>query len=90
MLSRKHHLAKSVIYRIYATLISVLVIWFFTRSWIWSLSIGLVENLVKIFTYYLYERIWLRFALPRFYKTPIVGDRAIFENATIKFVDDTQ
>ncbi len=59
MASRKHHLAKSVLYRIYSTVVSILVAQLFLGNWAQSASIGIAVNSVKIFTYYAYERIWL-------------------------------
>ncbi|MEE8167609.1 MAG: DUF2061 domain-containing protein [Candidatus Hydrothermarchaeales archaeon] len=58
MVSRKHHLVKSVVYRIYATIVSILVLQLFTGNWVESASIGAVLNFVKVFTYYIYERLW--------------------------------
>jgi uncharacterized membrane protein len=47
-------------YRVLMVMITVLVAFFFTDDAVTSVSIGLVSNVIKTFTYFGYERLWAR------------------------------
>ena len=55
---KKQQLLKSVIYRIYSSAITFLISYIFTGNLVVSLSIGLIDSLVKIFSYYAFDEIW--------------------------------
>lgn len=49
---------KTLCYRLFMVLITVIVAWFITGSGTAAASIGLITNVTKTFTYYMYERAW--------------------------------
>ncbi len=54
-------LAKSISYRLYQSfIISPLILWFLTGNPVLCLKFGLTEFIVKIPSYYLFERVWSR------------------------------
>jgi len=54
-------LIKSILYRIFATISTILIAFIFTHDFKISISIGSLELFSKIILYYFYERIWLFF-----------------------------
>ena len=54
----KQKLAKSVLYRVYSSLITFIISLVFTQNLIVSLSIGVLDSVIKIFSYYLFEVLW--------------------------------
>jgi uncharacterized membrane protein len=61
--ARYRSLAKTVTWRIIATLTTILIIYAFTGKLTLSLSAGAVEVVTKMILYYFHERIWLRVPL---------------------------
>jgi adenylylsulfate kinase len=57
---RKQQWIKAIVYRVYSTLITVLISWILTGNWWVAFSIGLADTLVKIFSYYAFDEIWAR------------------------------
>lgn len=55
---RKRAIVKTLCYRFVMILITIVVAWAVVGNVGAALSIGLVSNLVKTVTYYLYERAW--------------------------------
>jgi adenylyl-sulfate kinase len=53
---------KSIIYRIYAFVITFLVAFLVTGNLELSATIGIIENVFKILTYYLFDLIWDKFS----------------------------
>jgi len=51
-------LAKSITWRVVATLTTILLVFLFTRNIVVSTSVGTLEFLVKAVIYYLHERVW--------------------------------
>ena len=59
--NNKRSLIKAVSYRFYQSfMISPLIIWVLTGNPVLGLKFGVLEVLVKIPAYYLFERIWAR------------------------------
>ena len=59
--SNKRSLIKAVSYRFYQSfIVSPLIIWVVTGNLVLGLKFGVLEVLVKIPAYYLFERIWAR------------------------------
>jgi uncharacterized membrane protein len=58
MENRARSLAKAITFRIVATSITVLLTFLFTKSLAISVTLGSLEFLLKVFFYYLHERIW--------------------------------
>jgi uncharacterized membrane protein len=67
METRVRSLAKSISWRIFATLTTMLLVFAFTGNLVLSETIGLTELLSKIAIYYAHERIWnvIKFGEPR-------------------------
>lgn len=51
-------LIKSIIYRMFGTICTMLITFIFTGNIVISTSVGVVELLSKIILYYIYEKIW--------------------------------
>lgn len=60
MIDRKV-LIKSIAYRIYSFLITILVSFMLTGNWIFSTAIAFVDSMVKIITYYAFDIVWSRY-----------------------------
>ncbi len=54
----KRTIAKTISWRIFATIITVILVFIFTGRWDISLGIGGVEVITKLIFYYFHERIW--------------------------------
>lgn len=59
-LSRRHSLAKTVSWRVTATIDTFIISFFVTGSFAWAGSIAGLEVLTKMGLYYLHERAWAR------------------------------
>lgn len=58
---RESHLRsvlKSISWRVFATLTTVLITWFITAELRFALYVGGLEFFSKLFLYYLHERLW--------------------------------
>lgn len=51
-------LAKTFSWRLWATLITTVVAWIITGEMIVAATVGVVDTLVKLFAYYIHERLW--------------------------------
>lgn len=51
-------LIKSIVYRIFGTICTMLITFIFTGNLIISTSVGVVELFTKILLYYLYDKLW--------------------------------
>lgn len=60
--ARKRAILKTLGYRLFMLLITVAVAWVFVGNLSDAVNIGLVANVLKTGTYYLYERTWDRVA----------------------------
>jgi uncharacterized membrane protein len=58
-------LLKAVSWRIVATLTTTLLVFIFTKNIVISIGVGGSEFLVKIFLYYVHERVWNLFHFGR-------------------------
>ena len=56
--SHKRTFAKMLTWRVCASATTILLVFIFTKSWTLSLSVGVIEALVKSVVYYLHERFW--------------------------------
>lgn len=59
-MSRRHSLAKTVSWRVTATIDTFIISFFVTGSFAWAGSIAGLEVLTKMGLYYLHERAWAR------------------------------
>ena len=51
-------LVKSIIYRFYSSIITVIISYIITGNYKIALTIGTIDTIIKIFTYYLFDKIW--------------------------------
>jgi uncharacterized membrane protein len=58
MASYKETLIKTLIWRTIATLITVLTGWAVTGNYKFGLAIGGIEVIIKMVSYFLFERLW--------------------------------
>lgn len=58
----KRSLVKTITWRVSATLITMILVLMFVNDLTIALSVGLIETFVKMFAYYVHERIWNRFS----------------------------
>jgi len=56
--AEKRHILKTFTWRIIATLTTTLIAWSITGDAMIGLKVGGVEFVIKMFLYYLHERIW--------------------------------
>ena len=56
----KLKLIKAVIYRIYSSIITFLIAYLLTKNLVASISIGIIDSLVKIFSYYFFDELWAK------------------------------
>jgi len=61
METRKRSIVKSITFRIIATIITLIVVWAFTRNIVISAGVTITENLIKMIAYYIHERTWQKF-----------------------------
>lgn len=69
MINKKKHTGlalKSIIYRVYAFIITFIVSFIITGDTQISLTIGVAENIVKISTYYFFDLIWEKIAKKKY------------------------
>jgi uncharacterized membrane protein len=59
-ISKVRHLLKSFTYRVYSSCITSVIAMFITGSTKIGVSIGTADFIIKVFTYYIHERIWYR------------------------------
>ncbi|MBS3096740.1 DUF2061 domain-containing protein [Candidatus Woesearchaeota archaeon] len=62
---------KAVSWRIFATVVTIFIVFIFTGNFIISLGVGFVEVLSKIFFYYVHERIWNKIKWGKIYAEKI-------------------
>lgn len=56
----KLKLSKAVVYRFYSSGITFIIAYMFTKNLAASVSIGILDSLVKIFSYYAFDEIWAK------------------------------
>tara|TARA_Y100001970_G_scaffold248412_1_gene317961 strand:- start:117 stop:332 length:216 start_codon:yes stop_codon:yes gene_type:complete len=59
---KKRHLAKTITWRIIASLDTFLIAWIITGKFEWAGTIAAIEVVTKMFLYYFHERAWYRFS----------------------------
>jgi len=58
--TRKRAVAKTITFRIIATVATVVLVYAFTRNLAISGTIGILDMVVKVIIYYFHERAWNR------------------------------
>ena len=57
---KKRSIAKTLTWRITASLVTFLIVWIITDDWKIGGSIASIEVITKMFFYYFHERIWIK------------------------------
>ncbi len=65
MESHKRSIVKALTWRIFATFVTISVVYAFTREFALSAGIGIADTVVKLFAYYSHERMWDRISFGR-------------------------
>ncbi len=65
METHKRSILKAVSWRLFATTVTALVVYLFTREVTLSIGIGLADAGIKMLTYYGHERLWDRISFGR-------------------------
>ena len=60
METQKRSIAKTISWRVVATIITGVVTYFLTGRLDFAVTVGLADTFVKFFTYYAHERTWTR------------------------------
>ena len=58
METHKRSIVKSITFRILATVITMVLVWIFTKDLTLATSVGLLEVVLKLIAYYFHERAW--------------------------------
>lgn len=61
MVSYKETVIKTLIWRVIATVITIIVSWIVTGSLKFGLAVGSIDTVLKTIGYFSYERAWLSF-----------------------------
>jgi adenylylsulfate kinase len=56
----KLKLLKAITYRFYSSIITFIIAYLLTKNLVASISIGIIDSLVKIFSYYAFDEIWAK------------------------------
>ena len=57
---KRRSVAKAISWRVTATTTTTLISYFITGSVSFALKIGLIESVMKIYLFYLHERMWTK------------------------------
>ncbi len=58
METKSRSFAKAVSYRIYSSIITAVLVFAFTGRMVLAIGIGVTELVVKVFTFFIHERVW--------------------------------
>jgi len=58
--SKRRSIIKAITYRLLSSFVTCLILYFFFRDASLSISVGLVDLLLKIVVFYVHERIWVK------------------------------
>ncbi len=58
MESHKRSIAKAVVWRIIAAVITALTVYLFTKEEGLAIGVGIADSAIKLFVYYAHERLW--------------------------------
>jgi adenylylsulfate kinase len=56
----KLKLIKAIVYRCYSSVITFIIAYLLTKNLLASISIGIIDSLIKIFSYYAFDEIWAK------------------------------
>ena len=69
-LVKKQKIIKAITYRIYSSIITFIISYILTQNLVASISISILDSIIKIFSYYFFDEIWAK--LTGFKATPAV------------------
>jgi len=84
--SYKRHIAKTVTWRVIATLDTILLSWLITGNPLTGLKIGIAEVFTKMILYFFHERIWFKINLSKDGKVLESRKRHIAKTITWRFI----
>ena len=84
-IEKKRHIAKTVSWRIIASLDTFFIAWLITGKLDWASTIAGIEILTKMFLYYFHERAWYKFSKFGVKDTQIILRIALETKATVAF-----
>ena len=84
--SYKRHIAKTVTWRVIATLDTILLSWLITGNPLTGLKIGIAEVFTKMILYFFHERIWFKINLSKYGKVLESRKRHIAKTITWRFI----
>jgi len=61
MASYKSTLIKTLIWRVIATTITILVSWAVSGNWKFGLAVGSIDTVLKTISYFSFERLWIKY-----------------------------
>ena len=61
MVSYKSTVIKTLIWRVIATSITILVGWLVSGDWRFGLAVGGIDTVLKTIGYFTFERMWLKY-----------------------------
>jgi len=56
--TRKRSIVKAISYRIFGTIITMLIVYSFTGKFVLSLGVGFIDIFSKLALFYVHERVW--------------------------------
>ena len=60
MESKRRSILKALSWRFLATVITTSIVWILTGKGEFAATVGVIDTTVKIFVYFIHERLWLR------------------------------
>jgi len=84
--SYKRHIAKTVTWRVIATLDTILLSWLITGNPLTGLKIGIAEVFTKMILYFFHERVWFKINLSKDGKVLESKKRHIAKTVTWRFI----
>ena len=84
--SYKRHIAKTITWRVVATLDTILLSWLITGNPLTGLKIGIAEVFTKMILYFFHERIWFKINLSKDGKVLESRKRHIAKTITWRFI----
>ena len=84
--SYKRHIAKTITWRVIATLDTILLSWLITGNPLTGLKIGIAEVFTKMILYFFHERIWFKINLSKDGKVLESRKRHIAKTITWRFI----
>ena len=84
--SYKRHIAKTITWRVIATLDTILLSWLITGNPLTGLKIGIAEVFTKMILYFFHERVWFKINLSKDGKVLESRKRHIAKTITWRFI----